>query len=105
MPVYARRQGQDQSVVAEYIIRMLGLDMCADTPVGNHIVRGISGGQKKRVTSGEMLVSAKRVRSPARGDDRVGRCSDGLDRGLTYSLVDHITWHLAARPVTGAVPG
>ena len=59
----AGRQGQDGSVAAEYIIRMLGLEMCADTPVGNTVIRGISGGQKKRVTSGEMLVSAKRVHS------------------------------------------
>ena len=45
----------------EYVIRMLGLDLCADTPVGNEMVRGISGGQKKRVTSGEMIVSSKKV--------------------------------------------
>ena len=50
-------------MATEYIIRMLGLDVCADTPVGSQLIRGISGGQKKRVTSGEMLVSAKRVSS------------------------------------------
>ena len=55
-------QGVDESVITEYIIRMLGLEVCADTKVGNQMIRGISGGQKKRVTSGEMLVSAKRVR-------------------------------------------
>ena len=54
-------QGVNESVVTEYIIRMLGLEVCADTKVGNQMIRGISGGQKKRVTSGEMLVSAKRV--------------------------------------------
>ncbi len=48
--------------MTEYIIRMLGLEVCADTKVGNQMIRGISGGQKKRVTSGEMLVSAKRAR-------------------------------------------
>jgi ABC-type multidrug transport system ATPase subunit len=55
-------QGVDESVVTEYVVRMLGLEVCADTKVGNQMIRGISGGQKKRVTSGEMLVSAKRVR-------------------------------------------
>ncbi|TXG75396.1 hypothetical protein E1A91_1Z018500v1 [Gossypium mustelinum] len=32
------------------------LDVCADTMVGNEMLRGISGGQRKRVTTGEMLL-------------------------------------------------
>lgn len=49
-------QGQQSSVATEYVIRMLGLDICADTICGNHMMRGISGGQKKRVTSGMLTV-------------------------------------------------
>lgn len=49
-------QGQQSSVATEYVIRMLGLDICADTICGNHMMRGISGGQKKRVTSGMLPV-------------------------------------------------
>ncbi len=30
----------------------LAAQVCADTKVGNHMIRGISGGQKKRVTTG-----------------------------------------------------
>ena len=45
----------------EYVLRMLGLDICADTLIGNEIIQGISGGQKKRVTAGEMIVSSKTV--------------------------------------------
>lgn len=31
---------------------MLGLDICADVIIGDEMIRGISGGQKKRVTTG-----------------------------------------------------
>ena len=32
-------------------MQIVGLDICADILVGNEMVRGISGGQKKRVTT------------------------------------------------------
>jgi hypothetical protein len=34
--------------------QILGLDICADTIVGDQMQRGISGGQKKRVTTGKI---------------------------------------------------
>ncbi|GFS40976.1 pleiotropic drug resistance 4 [Actinidia rufa] len=44
--------GQDTSLVVEYILKILGLDICADTLVGDEMLKGISGGQKKRLTTG-----------------------------------------------------
>lgn len=42
------------------VLRMLSLVSCADTLVGNELVRGISGGEKRRVTIGEVLVTNAR---------------------------------------------
>ena len=36
-------------------LQILGLDVCRDTIVGDEMIRGISGGQKKRVTTGNSL--------------------------------------------------
>ncbi|KAL5201069.1 hypothetical protein ABZP36_035423 [Zizania latifolia] len=44
---------QKAEVVTNHILKVLGLDICADTIVGNNMLRGISGGQKKRVTTDE----------------------------------------------------
>ncbi|KAK1363011.1 hypothetical protein POM88_038572 [Heracleum sosnowskyi] len=52
----AATEGQEANVVTDYVIKLLGLEICADTVVGSEMIRGISGGQKKRVTTGEMLV-------------------------------------------------
>lgn len=45
-------KGHKENVVTDYILKVLGLEICADTIVGDHMKRGISGGQKKRVTTG-----------------------------------------------------
>ncbi|GBG16279.1 ABC transporter G family member 31, partial [Hondaea fermentalgiana] len=43
----------------DFVIHNLALDRAADTVVGNDMVRGVSGGEKKRVTSGEMLMGRR----------------------------------------------
>jgi ABC-type multidrug transport system ATPase subunit len=47
--------GKKHSVNTDYILKVLGLDICSDTIVGNDMVRGVSGGQRKRVTTGFSL--------------------------------------------------
>lgn len=38
-----------------FLTKILGLDICADTLVGDEMLKGISGGQKKRLTSGAYI--------------------------------------------------
>ncbi|KAL2544696.1 ABC transporter G family member 40 [Forsythia ovata] len=52
----AATEGDEANVVTDYILKVLELDICADALVGDQMIRGISGGQRKRVTTGEMLV-------------------------------------------------
>lgn len=47
--------GRTHSVSTDYVLKVLGLDVCADTVVGSEMLRGVSGGQKKRVTTGLFL--------------------------------------------------
>ncbi|XP_077210380.1 pleiotropic drug resistance protein 1-like [Tasmannia lanceolata] len=75
--------GQEASVVTDYILKILGLDICADTMVGDEMVRGISGGQKKRVTTGEMLVGPARALF-------MDEISTGLDSSTTYQIVNSL---------------
>ncbi|MBA0638466.1 hypothetical protein Godav_029406, partial [Gossypium davidsonii] len=74
-------EGQEANVITDYIMKILGLDMCADTLVGNEMLRGISGGQKKRVTTGEMLVGPARALF-------MDEISSGLDSSTTFQIVN-----------------
>ena len=46
-------------VKMEMLLRTMGLSRAADTLVGNNLIRGVSGGERKRVTSAEHLVGPK----------------------------------------------
>ncbi|KAI3775039.1 hypothetical protein L1987_49607 [Smallanthus sonchifolius] len=77
----AASNGQEASVVTDYTLKILGLDVCADTLVGNQMIRGISGGQKKRVTTGEMIVGPSKVLL-------MDEISTGLDSSTTFQIVN-----------------
>ncbi|WVZ64217.1 hypothetical protein U9M48_013777, partial [Paspalum notatum var. saurae] len=75
--------GNEASVVTDYILKILGLESCADTMVGDEMLRGISGGQRKRVTTGEMLVG------PAKAFF-MDEISTGLDTSTTFQIVNSL---------------
>ncbi|WOK97977.1 hypothetical protein Cni_G06685 [Canna indica] len=74
-------KGQESRVITDYILKILGLETCADTMVGDEVMRGISGGQKKRVTTGEMIVGPSRALF-------MDEISTGLDSSTTFQIVN-----------------
>lgn len=52
---------EDKKRRAEEVIKELGLTHCADTRVGGQIVRGVSGGERKRVAIGQTLIVDPRI--------------------------------------------
>ncbi|KAL3714547.1 hypothetical protein ACJRO7_006462 [Eucalyptus globulus] len=74
--------GMKRTLQTDYILKVLGLDICADTIVGDAMNRGISGGQKRRLTAGEMIIGPARVLF-------MDEISTGLDSSTTFQI---ITW-------------
>lgn len=73
-------EGVESSLITDYTLRILGLDICQDTMVGDEMQRGISGGQKKRVTTGEMIVGPTKTLF-------MDEISTGLDSSTTFQIV------------------
>ncbi|XP_042453432.1 ABC transporter G family member 41-like [Zingiber officinale] len=73
-------QGLERSLVTDYIMKIMGLDICADTMVGDAMRRGISGGEKKRLTTGEMIVGPTNALF-------MDEISTGLDSSTTYQII------------------
>ncbi|CAA6670849.1 unnamed protein product [Spirodela intermedia] len=71
-------EGQQASVVTDYILKILGLDICADTMVGDEMVRGISGA--KGSASPQMMVGPARALF-------MDEISTGLDSSTTFQIV------------------
>ncbi|KAF8032639.1 hypothetical protein BT93_D1534 [Corymbia citriodora subsp. variegata] len=70
-----------EDAITDYVLRILGLEACADTMIGNAMTRGISGGQRRRVTTGEMLVGPVNALF-------MDNISTGLDSLTTFQIVN-----------------
>ncbi|KAG6615792.1 pleiotropic drug resistance protein ABC superfamily [Phytophthora cinnamomi] len=70
----------------ELFIQILGLEECADTVVGDALLRGVSGGERKRVTIGEVLVGGQSL-------FLCDEISTGLDSAATFDIIKSLrTW-------------
>ncbi|KAG2405948.1 Pleiotropic drug resistance protein [Vigna angularis] len=79
----ARVQGVGTRYDIDVYMKILGLEICADIVVGNAMLRGISGGQKKRLTTGEMLVGPAKALF-------MDEISTGLDSSTTFQIVNSL---------------
>ncbi|KAG6618690.1 pleiotropic drug resistance protein ABC superfamily [Phytophthora cinnamomi] len=73
-----------KTIFAHYpdvVIQQLGLQICQDTVVGDNMLRGVSGGERKRVTTGEMEFGMKYV-------SLMDEISTGLDSAATYDIIN-----------------
>uniref|UniRef100_A0A0E0FCJ3 ABC transporter domain-containing protein n=1 Tax=Oryza meridionalis TaxID=40149 RepID=A0A0E0FCJ3_9ORYZ len=73
-------EASKRSLQTDYILKIMGLEICADTMVGDAMIRGLSGGQKKRLTTAEMIVG------PARAYF-MDEISNGLDSSTTFQII------------------
>ena len=78
--VHKKQSTNEDQVLSENLtIEGLDLTICRDTFVGDANNRGVSGGQRRRVSVGEMLVG----QSPVACADEI---STGLDAAVTYDI-------------------
>ncbi|OQR85265.1 ATP-binding Cassette (ABC) Superfamily [Achlya hypogyna] len=63
----------------DIITHQMGLKICENTIVGNGMLRGVSGGERKRVTTGEMEFGMKQV-------SFMDEISTGLDSAATFDI-------------------
>ncbi|ETP25366.1 hypothetical protein F441_01758 [Phytophthora nicotianae CJ01A1] len=64
----------------DIVIQQLGLDICQNTIVGDAMTRGVSRGERKRVTTGEMEFGNKYVMM-------MDEISTGLDSAATFDII------------------
>lgn len=74
----SRNEGESRSQYRQTFLqgvsKLFWIEHCLDTPVGNEIVRGVSGGEKKRVSIAEALITKAST-----------QCWDNSTRGLDAS--------------------
>jgi ABC-type multidrug transport system ATPase subunit len=89
-------ENKDMTAAENLTIEGLDLSVCKDTFVGNSDVRGVSGGQRRRVTVGEMMQG----QNPVACADEI---STGLDAAVTYDIIHSIVAFAKAARTTRVV--
>ena len=78
------KRADSERLLVNLNLKSLGLTHVRDTFVGDDDIRGVSGGQRRRVTVGEMMLGA----SPVLLGDEI---SNGLDASSTFEMIQTLT--------------
>ncbi|KAJ0013552.1 hypothetical protein Pint_21148 [Pistacia integerrima] len=73
-------RGLEENLQTDYILKILGLDICADTMVGDAMRSGVSGGQRNRLTTEEIIVGPMNTLF-------MDEITNGLDIATTFQIV------------------
>ncbi|KAG6546016.1 hypothetical protein Mapa_012679 [Marchantia paleacea] len=68
----------------ELVIQQLGLSVCANTPIGNDEIRGISGGERRRVSIGVDVIHDPSVLM-------LDEPTSGLDSASALQVMEHLS--------------
>lgn len=79
------KKANDDNIFVDALIKILGIDHVRDSFVGNDEIRGVSGGQRRRVTVGEILMSMAPI---VCGDE----ISNGLDAESTFDIISSLSY-------------
>ena len=87
-----------KAIEVDIILATLGLKNCAETYIGDSTLKGVSGGEKRRVTLGEKLVTGSQVFA-------MDEISTGLDAAATFDIIAHLSsvCHLLGQTVIVAL--
>lgn len=82
---YSKLRGvKNVKAAIEKVISAMHLENCADTPIGNPTVRGLSGGERKRTSIGVELVSNPKLLF-------LDEPTTGLDSGTALQVMQNIS--------------
>ena len=79
----AHSTSDEQRQLVNAVIQGLGLDLVADNPVGTVLKRGLSGGEKRRVSVGAVLASRPALIC-------LDEPTSGLDAAVAFSVIQSI---------------
>jgi ABC-type multidrug transport system ATPase subunit len=72
---------EDRTTMVNEMIAILHLEKCADTMIGNELIKGISGGEKKRVSIGVELITQPSILF-------LDEPTSGLDSYAAYNIIN-----------------